>query len=68
MTFPRPHPGPRDPGDRKCGDPAASVASGKDVEEIERGQEQGCEGDTTSVRASGSVREGEVDSQGELPP
>lgn len=71
MTFPRPHPGPQDPGDRKCRDPgaeAASVASGKDVEETERGQEQCCEGDTTSVRASEPVREGEAGSQGELPP
>lgn len=71
MIFPRPHLGPWDPGDRKCGDPgaeAASVASGKDVEETERGQEQGCEGDTASVRASGLVREGEVGHQGELPP
>ena len=33
MTFPRPHIGPLDPGDRKCGDPGAEtarVASGKD--------------------------------------
>lgn len=42
VTLPRPHPGAQDPGDRKRGDPGAEtacVASGQDVEEIERGQE-----------------------------
>ena len=44
------------PRHRKHGDPeaeTAGMASGKAVREMESGQEQGCEGDTTSVRASG---------------
>lgn len=44
------------PRDRKHGDPEAEMvcmASGKAVGERESGQEQGCDGDTTSVRASG---------------